>query len=370
MTMNRHEPFEELISASLHGDLTADERQLLDEHLDGCEQCLATLAAFAEERRMVAGLRHVAPPRDLGARVRAGIEYASVPWWRKPTAVFTAVGGTLAAVAGALLALVMLNGTPADPQVGQATPTPAVAPSGSQPISLPGVESPAPTDADPGETPPPAEATPTPVQIAAPPEPDFVMAYQPPTPSNDASSLTVVEGSTGDVVVTPEPPVDPPDPGIAGGEPIAAELSPDGQWLAYIGRAGTSGMNELLLTRVADGPSTDSPIGVTETVSLGPSRAGNPFLERLAWSSNSLYLAFTIAEPDSDDTDVWLMDVRFGEARPITDVGNAYVGSWVARRVRHVDAVGQHGGRDPDQLPPSHSTNRQRIRTVRASAEA
>ena len=39
MSMNRHEPFEELISASIHGDLTADERARLDAHLDTCEQC-------------------------------------------------------------------------------------------------------------------------------------------------------------------------------------------------------------------------------------------------------------------------------------------------------------------------------------------
>ena len=34
MTMNRHEPFEELMSASLNGDLTEDERRRLDEWLD------------------------------------------------------------------------------------------------------------------------------------------------------------------------------------------------------------------------------------------------------------------------------------------------------------------------------------------------
>ena len=124
MTMNRHEPFEELISASLNGDLTADERRRLDAHLDGCPQCRDTLAAFSDQRRIIAGLRHVAPPRDLGARVRAGVESASVPWWRKPTTIFTAVGGTLAAVTGALLALVVLNGNPSDPNVGQVSPTP------------------------------------------------------------------------------------------------------------------------------------------------------------------------------------------------------------------------------------------------------
>ena len=166
---------------------------------------------------MIGGLRHVAPPRDLGARVRAGIEYAGVPWWRKPTSIFTAVGGTLAAVAGALLALVLLNGTPGDPQVGQTSPTPAVGePSGSsQPISLPGVATPVPsTGASPGETPAPTEATPSPGQMAAPPEPDLVIAFQPATADNEASSITVHEGSTGDVVVEPEPPVDPPDPAL------------------------------------------------------------------------------------------------------------------------------------------------------------
>ena len=130
--MSRHEVWDELISASLNGDLTADERRRLDAHLDTCERCRATLAAFADTRRLVAGLRHVAPPRDLGARVRAGIEYANVPWWRRPAMIFTAVGGGLAAVTGALLALVLLNGNPSGPQVGQASPTqPAVTPAPS-----------------------------------------------------------------------------------------------------------------------------------------------------------------------------------------------------------------------------------------------
>ena len=172
MTMNRHEPFEELISASLNGDLTADERRRLDAHLDGCPQCRDTLAAFSDQRRIIAGLRHVAPPRDLGARVRAGVESASVPWWRKPTTIFTAVGGTLAAVTGALLALVVLNGTPSNP-VGQASPTPSFeagpTPTPSALVSLPAFATPAPsTGASPGAaTPTQPEATPGPVQTAA-----------------------------------------------------------------------------------------------------------------------------------------------------------------------------------------------------------
>lgn len=343
MTMNRHEPFEELISASLHGDLTADERRRLDAHLDTCQQCLDTLAAFAEERRMIAGLRHIAPPRDLGARVRAGIEYADIPWWRKPAAIFTAVGGSLAAVTGALLALVILNGSPSGP-VGQASPTPATStpapPASAAPevvATLPPAETPAP-----GETPGPPptadpSATPNPVALSS-PEPDLVVAYQPPSPSDDESSLAVVEGSTGDVLVEPAPPDDPPDPSDPVGEPIAAELSPDGQWLAFISRVGESGTNQLFATRVAEGrpsddpealPPTDSPIEVGQTVSLGQGLAGSPFLELLAWSSNSYYLHYTLADPESGRTDVWRFDVAFGEPRQITDVGNAYAASWV-----------------------------------------
>ena len=56
MTQSRHEPFEELISASLrHGDLTPEERDRLNRHLDTCADCRDTLAAFADQRRIVAG---------------------------------------------------------------------------------------------------------------------------------------------------------------------------------------------------------------------------------------------------------------------------------------------------------------------------
>ena len=77
---------DELLSASLTGDLTSAERAQLDDHLAGCALCRATLEAFAEERRLIGALREVTPPRDLGARVRAGIEGGrprNAPWWRR-----------------------------------------------------------------------------------------------------------------------------------------------------------------------------------------------------------------------------------------------------------------------------------------------
>ena len=339
MTMNRHEPFEELISASLQGDLTADERRRLDAHLDGCDQCRQTLAAFSDQRRILAGLRHVAPPRDLGARVRAGVESASVPWWRKPTTIFTAVGGTLAAVTGALLALVVLNGSPSNP-VGQASPTPRnePAPTASAPVSLPQFQTPAPSaDQSAGEaTPSPAEATPSPGQLAAAPEPDMIVAFDPATPAGDEQSLTVVDGSTGDVVVEPSPPE---DPTAAVGEPVAAELSSDGTFLAMVSREGLSGMDQVLVTHVGDGvaaaadasaePTPTPPATIGETTGLGTSVAGSPFLERLAWSADSRWLAYTLADPNGGGTDAWVFDTATNEFWQLTDVGDAYAASWV-----------------------------------------
>jgi anti-sigma factor RsiW len=337
MTMNRHEPFEELISASLQGDLTADERLRLDAHLDGCDQCRQTLAAFSDQRRMLAGLRHVAPPRDLGARVRTGIEYASVPWWRKPATIFTAVGGTLAAVAGALLALVVLNGTPSNP-VGQASPTPnAPAPSASAPVSLPAEATPPPsTDATPGELTPQPEATHTPAQLAAAPEPDMVVAFDPATPAGEEQSLTVVDGSSEDVILEPSPPE---GPTAATGEPVAAELSSDGTFLAMVSREGLSGMDQVLVTHVGEGvtasseasaePTPTPPAAIGETTALGTSIAGSPFLEHLAWSSDSRWLAYTLADPNGGGTDAWVFDTSTNEFWQLTAVGDAYAASWV-----------------------------------------
>jgi hypothetical protein len=121
--------------------------------------------------------------------------------------------------------------------------------------------------------------------------------------------------------------------------PIAAELSPDGQWLAYIVDVGTaSGLTEVRATRVAEGvpsddpdalPPIDSPVAVSETVMLGESVAGSPFVEHLFWSPDSQYLAFTVVDRAGAGTDVWIFQPATGIASQATDVGDAYAGSWV-----------------------------------------
>jgi hypothetical protein len=345
MTMNRHEPFEELISASLTGDLTAIERQRLDVHLDTCPTCRATLAAFAEQRRIMAGLRHVAAPRDLGARVRTGIErgaFGTLPWWRRPVVLFAGVGGGLAAVAGALLALVLLNGTADDPNIGAVSPTPSPMPATSS-TAEPSLE-PFPTlppiipDPSPNATPvestsaPPSSAPgPTTTPTPASPEPDVFLAL---TGELDNLALTVQEAQPGE---SPAPIAEIEDPI---GPPVAAELSPDGQWLAFIVERGLSGMTEVRATRIAAasgshdpaaGPSPSPPAAeVGRTVVLGTSLAGSPFLEQLAWSPDSRRLAYTLADPEQQGaTDAWIFDVERGEPARLTDIGAAYAASWI-----------------------------------------
>ncbi len=335
MTMNRHESFEELISASLNGDLTDLERQRLDTHLDSCEQCSATLAAFADQRRIIAGVRHVAPPRDLGARVRTGIErgrFAPMPWWRRPPTIFAGVGGSLAAVAGALLAVVLLNGSPDEPQLGDVSPTPTAS-TAQEPsdavTTLPPVQSSgpsaepasaAPASAAPSPSVGPSESAvpaPTATPAEASPEPDVYLALTGPF---DDLGLTLRHGPTGETITELDTP---------SGPPIAAELSPDGQWLAYITQLGQRGMNEVRVSRIAAAPGDESPIGVGGTVVLGESLAGSPFLEQMSWSSEGRYLAFTLADPDGGETDVWVFDTENGEPRQLSDVGHAYAGDWI-----------------------------------------
>ena len=346
MTMNRHEAFEELISSSITDDLTDAERQWLDAHLDSCSQCRATLAAFADQRRIMSGLRHVAPPRDLGARVRTGIErgrFAKLPFWRRPAVIFAGVGGGLAAVTGALLAIVMLNGTPEEPAVGQATPTPTptvvpeATPTATPAViapTLPPIVTPDP-EASPGASapPPPVEPSFTPNPVAVAPEPDLFLAF---TGSLEDPTLSVGEPAPAGESPPPAAEVDTPS-----GPPIAAELSPDGQWLAYITEVGLSGMNEVRATRVADAPEASDPdasappsssLAVGDTVVLGESGAGAPFLERLAWSPDGRHLAYSLRDPATVDgaTDVWVFETDGGELWQLTDVGNAFAGSWVS----------------------------------------
>lgn len=361
MTMRPHEPFDELISASLTGELTDAERSTLDAHLDGCAACRATLASYAEGRRIVAGLRHVAPPRDLGARVRTGIErgaHASRPWWRRPLPLFATVGGGLAAVAGALLAMVLLNGPSDEPPVAaspsiapsptatdSATPVATTGPTaGGEPqVTLPPVvpdesapASPVESSAPSGPSAPSAPAAPTAPPTATPsPEPDVFLAV---TGELDNQVLSVQEPQP---EKTPAPILEVPD--APSGPPVAAELSPDGAWIAYVTEVGQRGVNEVRLTRLApaegDAGTEEPGLAEGETHVLGESLPGGAFLERLLWSDDSRLLAFTLASPEDGTTDVWVYDTASDEPTRLTEDGAAHAASWLP------------AAREPDPAP-------------------
>lgn len=339
----RHEAWEELISAAVTGDLIAEEKRRLEAHVAGCTSCRSTWDAFADGRRVVGGLRHYAPPRDLGARVRAGVEsgaFSRTPWWRRGPAIFAGLGGGLAVVAGALLALVMLDDS--QPPVGQATPTPiaslapsaSLAPETQPPAASPSqaAETPAPT---PGFTLPPTpgpsqepdpDATPTPVPtqppaLASSPEPDVIMAV---TGPSDNQALTLREGTSGETIGEPEAPPD---------APIAAAMTDDGEWLAYVTETGLSGMQAIRVTHLQrpGEPGGEEPITIEETIVLSEDAiSGGPFLDRLEWSRDGRYLAFTVWDAETG-TDAWVYDTTLDEARQLTSTGTAYAASWLPR---------------------------------------
>lgn len=151
------------------------------------------------------------------------------------------------------------------------------------------------------------------------PQPDVYLAYTGPF---DNLLLTVRHGGTGETIIEVGQ--------AANGPPIAAELSPDGEWLAYVTEVGQSGFNSVQAIRIAEaGAGAGSP-EIGTTVALGETLANSPFLEVLAWSPDGAYLTYTLADPASGGaTDIWLFETAGGEVRRLTQVGNAFTGSWV-----------------------------------------
>lgn len=320
-----HEAFEELISTSLSGELSPAERSQLDAHLRTCAACRATLAAFSEGRRLVAGMPYRPPPRDLYARVRTGIEggsWSPVPWWRRPVAAFAAMAGGSAVLAGALLALVLLNPQREAP-VGQTdAPSPTVTVSGSATPITPTPDplaSPTPAPTAPVATAPPATPAPAPTPQT---EPDTYLSLVIPTPDASpgpsatpaAPSLTVVATGSGEATAT-MPPVS--------GPPIAAAAAPDSEWLAFVAQEGSaSGMVNVTLARAEDGDG--------QRVS-DASDQGSVFLEQMAWSPDGRWLAFAMVTGEGE-SDVFIVDTEAEsgnlEPRRLTSAGRAVVGSF------------------------------------------
>ncbi|HTI30470.1 MAG TPA: zf-HC2 domain-containing protein [Methylomirabilota bacterium] len=294
---------DELISASLTGDLTDAERLELNAHLVRCETCRATLAAFTAERRILSGMPLAEPPRDMSARVRAGIESGRLAgsWWRRPGGLLAA-GASLATVAAAVLAVVIIGKLNLSP-VGSASNSPIAS------VSFAAGPSAVETS--------PASAAPTPIPAFAlgPGELGYLSLTSAPAYT---LRLSLINDSTGDSIRI----------GDVSGAPIAASLSPNGQWLAYITQKGESGANEVWAVHLTDG----------KVQSLGCSSSA-PFTDRLAWSPDSQFLAYTLVGIDlgpdagcqtpSDGADAWVFDTTTADAKNLTHAGNAYASSFI-----------------------------------------
>lgn len=289
---------DELLSASLTEELSDAEQARVNAHLATCERCRNTLAAFTDQRRLLSGMRHAPAPRELGARVSTGIAAgpAEEPWWRRPTAVVVAFSGV--AVAAAVLLAVVLIGAPTQPQVAAS----------GEPIGSPDVRESEPPSATTTSAPSPQPAT----------EPVLATGdtgYLSMTGTNVAPQLSLrrlaADGS--DEAVVPLEPTNQP--------PVAAVLSPDGEWLAYQTYSWGKGTNQAWLVRLADG----------QTIDLGET-PGDPFSEQMAWFGASKELmAYTglTDDPAGGTTDVWVADTLTGEKVKVTNNGAAYVGSFI-----------------------------------------
>lgn len=298
MTLRRGEHPDELMSAAISGDLTDDEQARLDAHLATCETCRQTMAAWNEQRRLVANLRQAPVPRDLGPRIRAGIESGvfAVPWWRR-TGLLVGVGATLATAAAAVVAVVVIGNLLRGPQVAS-----TASPSATTSISfspLPGATASAVESAVP---------SPTLGPVAPEAIPPYFLAYTGPVQS---AKLTLRRGDGGSTLRDLPPP---------SGQPISAALSPDGRWLAYITPVGLKGTNSYSVANLDDGTHFD----------LGESSAiGSPFTNELFWSADSRYLTYTLTETSGGlKTDAWAFNTHRKAAEQLTQRGDVVAAGW------------------------------------------
>jgi hypothetical protein len=294
MTFRGSDHPDELLSASLTGDLSTEERARLDRHLAECARCQAELDAFAADRQALGAMRNPPAPRDLEARVRAGIEQTgSRRTW------FVGLSASVATVIAAIAVVALIGRLPDEPG-----------------------GSPAPSASE-------SEIA-SPSAVAATPQPSPAAAFLAPGDMGylilrgDVGNQQLVfhNDRTGDEITATTP----------SGAILAAALSPDAQWLAYISTKGESGAKEVWALSLSDGAS----------FRLGCS-ADFAFTDRLAWSADSSVLAYTLdaidlgpavgcnaLETNARSIDVWLFDTASRGTRRLTDSGDAYAAGFVA----------------------------------------
>ena len=290
---------DELISASLSNDLTDAEREQMHAHLAHCERCRDTLAAFADQRKLVSGMRHVPVPRDLAPRIRTGIETGrrpGVPWWRRPGGIVAIAASVTTAAVALLLAVLIFKPNSNITVLTSPTTSASVQPSPSVIPTESVVPTPTPT------APPSVAPTPTAVPDG---EPAGHFFYQ---LKDGAATFGFVRGDTSTPIKLP-----------AYGMPANASLSPDGAWLAFRVDGESSGLSQYYALNMSDGTLTSLGESMPPAYGLG---------EELAWSPESAYLAYTLTTEDSK-TDAWIFRVLDQTTQQVTNTGNTFAASWM-----------------------------------------
>lgn len=302
---------EDLISASLTGDLTDTERAELERHLAGCARCRESLASMTADRQLLAGLRRESAPRDLGARVRTGVpsSRAARPGWWRPSSI---LAGALSIVAvGALGGIALASGWFTPPPVGVSpTATPSVQATGSVVPSESGAASASPTAT--------ATPSPSPAPLAG-------------TIGHGYINYLELSGAPADLVTQlgtydPERELSETvtaDFGAASGPPVAISLSPDYSWIVYQTQVGQKGTNAVWAYNLAE----------ARTVELGETEA-SPFGRRMSWSIDGRFLAFTLIDVENvDGPDAAIFDAESEDVQVLTDSNDVYAGSFDGERL-------------------------------------
>ena len=290
---------DELISASLSNDLTDAEREQLNAHVERCARCRDTLAAFADQRRLISGMRHVPVPRDLAPRIRTGIETGRRPgvaWWRRPGGIIGIAASITTAAVAVLLAVMIFRPNQNVSVLSSPTSTASQAPTVIPTESV--AATPAPS------APPSVEPTPSAV-----PDVSTPVGYFSYKVADGSAELQFVrsDGSAASISLP------------AYGNPTDASLSPDGAWVAFRVDGELSGLSQYYAYSLDDGVLVDLGQTVMPAYGIG---------EELAWSPDSAYLAYSLVAPDTMRSDVWLMDTTSTETTQLTNSGTAYAASW------------------------------------------
>jgi hypothetical protein len=293
---------DELISASLSNDLTDAEREQMDAHLARCERCRDTLAAFADQRRLISGMRHVAVPRDLAPRIRTGIEAGRRPglaWWRRPGGVLAIAASVTTAAVAVLLAVLIFKPNSNVSVLSSPTSTASALPT---PSAIP-TESVVPTATP--TAPPSVQPTPTVIPVP----PDQPAGYFSYVVKDQTATMSFVRGDgTATTIDLPKY-----------GQPADATLSPDGSMLAFRVDGDLSGLSDFYALNLEDGTLTSLGASMQPIYGLG---------NELAWAPDSAYLAYTLTTQDSK-SDVWLFSTAERSAQQLTNTGDSYSSSWM-----------------------------------------